>query len=202
MKSETTVETVVQVSKEAVERAVRNSKTLSSEIIARYTAAIAVNFTDWLGKSLPWVRHELAYHTLVDNLRCESVEDHVGMLLRFARLCNVIPTPDDYRYTEDEVRRIRELFQSPVTAGLSGLVLCMVLENTSEIFIPDLERRGMECGCDDFTYTDAHGVADVAHSRAFLKAVEAEQGMGYRDSNYLINFAADTATDLIVRIYS
>src|SRR4051812_15565460 len=72
-------------------------------VIARYTAAIAVNFTDWIGKTIPWVRHEVAYSSLVDNLRCEAGHDHVGMLLRFAELSKALPGRDEFDHTRREV---------------------------------------------------------------------------------------------------
>jgi len=176
-----TVNEHISKAKSQIEKIVRKCKTDSRTIIARYTAAVAVNFTDWIGKTIPWVRHEISYHTLVDNLRCESANDHVGMLLRFAKLCNALPESDDFAQTYEEVSAIRHLFAEPATAGLAGVVLCAVLENVSEIFIPDLAGRAKSCGCTNFEYTDVHGEADIKHSKAFIDAVEAELTMGYRE---------------------
>src|SRR6185503_914166 len=67
-------------------------------IIARYTAAIAVNFTDWMGKTCPWARHELAQHALKDNLRCEQADNHAGMLLNFAAQANAMPSEEHYMH--------------------------------------------------------------------------------------------------------
>ena len=188
--------------KNEVGRIIAHSKVDSRTIIARYTAAVAVNFTDWIGKTIPWARHETARHALVDNLRCEAVHDHVRMLLNFAALSKAMPDREDYAHTYDEVTDIRKLFAEPTTAGLSGVALCAVLENTSEIFIPDLARRAKECGCTDFEYTNVHGEADVEHSDAFLRATEAEQTMGYRNPEYFVRDATELAVALIARIYA
>ena len=185
-----------------VQKIVTESKKDPHVVIARYTAAVAVNFTDWIGKTIPWTRHEAAYNALVDNLRCESSQDHVGMLLRFAALSKALPNREDYAHTDMEVAAIRKLLAEPATAGLSGIALCAVLENTSEIFIPDLARRAEKCGCTDFTYIDVHGAADVEHSYAFLKATEAEQTMRYQDSDFLVTAATETALALIAKIYA
>lgn len=197
-----TAQELISNAKERVRWIVENSKTDSRTVIARYTAAVAVNFTDWIGKTIPWARHETAYHALVDNLRCEASQDHVGMLLRFAAHSKAMPDHKDYAHTYDEVASIRKLFAEPATAGLSGVALCAVLENTSEIFIPDLARRAKELGCTDFTYTNVHGEADAEHSDAFLRATEAEETMGYRSAEYFVNDAAEQAIALIARIYA
>lgn len=197
-----TAKELISNAKEQVREIVENSRTDSQTVIARYTAAVAVNFTDWIGKTIPWARHETAHHALVDNLRCEAVQDHVKMLLNFAMFSKAMPDREDYAHTYLEVANIRKLFAEPSTAGLSGVALCAVLENTSEIFIPDLARRAKELGCTDFTYTNVHGEADVEHSNAFLKATEAEETMGYRNAEYFVKDAAELAVALIARIYT
>lgn len=196
------IKKIIIKAKKKVGNVVNLSKVDSSTVIARYTAAVAVNFTDWIGKSIPWVRHEDAYHALVNNLRCEAAEDHVGMLFKFASLSKSVPERDHYEYTKKEVGEIRKLLRDPATSGLTGVALCAVLENTSEIFIPDLAKKAKACGCNDFTYTDVHGEADIEHSQAFVKATESEIQMGYGNKNVLIQKAVDAAIDLIARIYN
>lgn len=193
---------IIQNAVEEIRKVVIDSKANNRDVIARYTAAIAVNFTDWIGKTIPWVRHETAHHVLVDNLRCESVDDHVSMLLSFASSSGAMPEGGDYNYVYDEVTDVRKLFSEPATSGLSGVALCAVLENSSLVFIPDLARRARLTGCTDLTYTNVHGEADIDHSRAFLKAVEREVMMGYRNPEYFISDACDQAVKLIACIYS
>lgn len=192
----------IERAKARVKEIVAGCSTDSHTVIARYTAAIAVNFTDWIGKTAPWVRHEVAYCALVDNLRCESEQDHVEMLLRFAELSQALPNQGDCAHMKDEVAAVRRLFKNPATAGLSGLALLAILENTSEEFILDLARRAKLCGCTDFTYTDVHGVADAEHSEAFLVATQAERTMGYENDVMLVTQASDAAINLIAKIYA
>ncbi len=199
----TIVRTIIGDSKHEVDSIVCGSTKDNHSVIATYTAAVAVNFTDWIGKTLPWARHELARYALTDNLRCEAVQDHVGMLLNFAFYSDATPEAEHYQHVRGAVFEIRQLFADPKTAGLSGVALCAVLENTSEIFIPDLAKRAKECGCKDFTYTDVHGIADVEHSDAFTKATIAELTMDYglHDEQIVLK-AATLAVNLIRAIYS
>jgi hypothetical protein len=191
----------IEEAKKKVSKIVNESTVDSKIVIARYTAAVAVNFTDWIGKTLPWVRHEVAYCALVDNMRCESVNDHVGMLLNFATLSNAMPGIDHYEYVSNEVAAIRAIFSDVATSGLAGVALCAVLENTSEVFIPDLAKRAKNLGCTDFTYTDVHGEADIEHSEAFTKATVAELEMGYVNGEKIIQRSVDLGTALIEKIY-
>ena len=197
-----TVQMYIDRAKEEVRQIVEASTVDSTTLIARYTAAVAVNFTDWIGKTLPWARHELATCALVDNLRCEAEQDHVGMLLRFAELSGATPDAEHYAHTAAQVAAIRQLFADSTNAGISGVALCAVLENTSEIFIPDLAKRATELGCTDLTYTNVHGEADVEHSDAFAKATAAELTMGYPRGEIFAGRAAAVAVELIRRIYA
>ncbi len=105
-------------------------------LIGRYTAAFAVNFTDWIGKTYPWVRHELAQHALKDNLRCEQTQDHIGLLMRLASACKATPTMQDHRDACEQVIAIRKnLTRTNTNAGLRGLAILAHLESMSEVFI-------------------------------------------------------------------
>ncbi len=174
----------------------------SRTIIARYTAAFAINFTDWLGKTLLSVRHPTARHALEDNLRCETKEDHTTMLQRFAKLCDALPSREHFAHTEKEVRYIRELLADFDTAGLVGISLFAVLESTSIVFMPDLAHRAKGCGCTNFTYPDTHGEADTAHSDAFIEALVAEKKSDYDDSDRFIHQGVYAGLGLIDKIYA
>ncbi len=181
------LEQLISQAKGEIQEAIHGYHGNAQTIIGRYTAAIAVNFTDWIGKSIPWVRHETAYHALVDNLRCEASQDHVGMLLRFASLSDASPDRGAYIHTYDEVAAIRKLFAEPVTARPSlASHFARPLRACRRSSSPDLALRAKQCGCTDFTYTDIHGEADAAHSGAFVNATEAERTMGYRDPDHFI----------------
>jgi hypothetical protein len=112
-------------------------------------------------------------------LRCEQEEDHIGMLLDFARQAKALPQAKDYEHVEREVRGLRGYLCRTEEAGLIGLVILGVLENTSDVFIPILADLGRRCGVRNFTYTQKHGEADAEHSQAFVDALKAEIAMGY-----------------------
>jgi hypothetical protein len=191
----------IKRTKDEIQQIVSNSKASDRDVLARYTAATAVNFTDWVGKTIPWVRHELSRQVLIDNLRCETVDDHVGMLLNFTTLSGAMPERSDYSHVEEELKKVRSIFNPIQQAGLSGLALCAMLESTSEIFIPDLAERAKRLGCKDFTYTDVHGVADVAHSDGAIKALQCEVTMGYPNWGLSIDSAQWACTILFSSIY-
>lgn len=89
-----TTKQFISNAKAEVREMILRSDVDSRTIIARYTAAVAVNFTDWIGKTIPWARHETARHALVDNLRCESVHDHVKMPLNLRSHSSPASTPN------------------------------------------------------------------------------------------------------------
>lgn len=144
-------------------------------VLGRYAAAIAPNFSPWIALTYPWVNHEKAQYALKDNLRCELVEDHVSMLEDFAYLqSHCIVDEIDICHVIDPLRQIRKIFRVPERAGVNGLLLLAVLETASLEFIPVLEECGRRRGVKDFTYTQKHGEADIAHSQAFVEAFTAE----------------------------
>lgn len=195
------IEEILLESEADVKFAIARCTAKADTVIARYTAAFAVNFTDWIGKTIPWVRHEKARYALIDNLRCESVEDHIEMLYEFSSECGAFPELEHFRHTWSEVNGIRKLFCDPNEAGLLGLTVLTILENTSTIFIPDLAERAKRLGCKVFTYTDKHGEADAEHSTAFREALKAEVKMGYPEWENLVLKAKGRAVNLIGQIY-
>lgn len=180
-----------------------DSETKKRFMIAKYTAAFAVNFTDWIGKTHPWVRSPEARFALDDNLRCEQKQDHVGMLLRFTTQCKAVPEREHYDAVAREVADIRDLFKDVRVAGLTGLVLLAILENTSEVFIPRLEDWARSMGCTDLEYTSVHGEADVEHSDTLLKALEVEVDMMKSDDiDFLLANPTELAISLLIKIFT
>ncbi|MBX4210839.1 hypothetical protein KW783_02590 [Candidatus Parcubacteria bacterium] len=177
-------------------------------IISRYVATVGINFTDWIGKTYPWTRHELAQYALKDNLRCEQSEDHIGMLIKFAEHAMYFPEWNQFAHSK-EVRVIRQLLSNIEDAGLTGLIILAILENTSEVFIPVLEKliqkfhllHRKTYGSADLTYTQAHGKADAKHSDAFTAALKAEWTMGYRNHEGIVFNASNAAVNFLRRIF-
>jgi hypothetical protein len=170
-------------------------------LIARYAAAVAVNFTDWMGKTLPWARHELACFALTSNLRCETTEDHVGMLLNFASDAGAVLDVGAYEASSIEVARIRDLFRDPNTAGLAGIAIMAALESTSIEFIQVLEAVAENLGVTNLEYTRVHGEADIEHSDMFVQALKLELASGYPDPERTLNNAFLAVHGLLERIF-
>lgn len=181
---------------------VQKSKRASRTIIKRYHASFAGGFTDWIGKTRLRVRHPYTKWVLDDNLACESAEDHIGMLRRFAKSSGALPNNKDYEHVEEVLYRVRAIFKNSATAGLVGTALCATLEATSLVFVPNLKWHGKRSGCGDFEYINKHGVADVEHTKVLIKALQHEQTIGYEDPLELTGKGADRAVDLIRRIYA
>ncbi|MES3005647.1 MAG: hypothetical protein V4664_01725 [Patescibacteria group bacterium] len=172
------------------------------KLIGGYTAAVAAEFQAWLGATYAFARHETAQYALKDNIRCEIGNDHIGMLYDFAEQANSLPTKNDYEWVKDCMGDMRRLFEDTERLGLIGVTVLAVLESTSTLFIPVLAKAGKVNGVKDFTYTNAHGEADIAHSDAFIKAMEAEMSEGYRNPEELMSKAANMTMNLVLRIFA
>jgi len=191
----------LETAENMVRVAVERCETDSHIVIARYTAAIAGNFQKWLGFTTPV--HPYSQWAIADNLHLEKEENHDDMLRDFAKFCKARPEMGHYDYVGSSVRSVNALFQrGQLLCGLHGLALAAVLENTSKIFIPDLAKRAKECGCTDFTYTDKHGEADVAHSDAFRQALEKERSIEYSHFDLRVREAISHGLVLIRTIFS
>lgn len=171
-------------------------------LIGGYTAAVAAEFQVWLGATYAFARHETAQHALKDNIRCEIGNDHIGMLYDFAEQAKSLPTIDDYEWVQGCMEDMRRLFKDTERLGLIGVTVLGVLESTSTLFIPVLAKAGRANGVKDFTYTNVHGEADIAHSDAFIKAMEAEMSEGYRNPEELMSKAANMTMNLVLRIFA
>lgn len=190
----------IKVAEKRIEKAVRSCKTDSRLVIARYTAAISGNFQQWL--AITFARDVEANGIVLSNLNCEGQEDHRGMLLGFAKSCNTKPGDADRDHSEYEVQVIFDLLTNKKTRGLHGVALGAVLETTSKIFVPDLEKRARECGCTDFTYIEKHGEADIKHADEFLRALELEMEAGYETPWDIAQHARHAAQQLIIKIFA
>lgn len=168
-------------------------------MISRYTVAFAAEFQSWLGVTHAFVRHELAKHTTMDNLRCEFNNDHTSMLHNFATSCDACLDRTAHAAIEPWIRDVRALFTHSATRGIYGLTVLAMLERASLTFIPVLKAAGEVCGCEDFTYTDE---ADLAHVNAFLEALDAESKEGYSDVQLSVQHVIRKVINLLNHIFA
>ena len=202
MDQKVNVDNVILEAQEQVSKIIRCSNARHRDVIARYHAVMAVNFTDWMGKTIPWVESSDALVVLKDNIQCEIEEDHIGMLDRFAQYSGAMPDKEDYFFVQECVVKIRNLLKDSTTRGLAGITLCAVLENTSLRFIPDIAVRAKTLGSNDLGYTDSHGKADIKHAKFMRDAMMYELMVGYKDDKKIVKDATDAAIFCIDTIYT
>ncbi len=180
---------------------IESSSSDDATILQRYLLAISGNFTSWMGKTIPWVRHEKARYILTENLRCEIERDHFGLLLGATLGVKQNLSPMDVKDTYLAVRGVHSLFSPVAEAGYVGLHVCWLLEHMSLVFIPDLRARAERLGVSALEYFDVHGEKDIDHERLLHEAILCENGMGYmRDIDYQ-RIVTEVILNLLATIY-
>jgi hypothetical protein len=177
------------------------SDSLCRSIIARYTAAFMGTFQAWVGVTHQFARHERTRCATADNGRCESQEDHIGLLYDFAHHCNALPDPSAYRHIAQHWQYVRNLFRHPAQIGIFGLSCLATLELASAKFMPVLRAIATQLECQDFKYCDVHGEADSAHADALLDALDDEGDSGYEHPTYFVQVAHGHTMKLLKQIF-
>jgi hypothetical protein len=141
-------------------------------IIRRYVAAIQPNFIVWLSAAHVSCNSSYAQYACRSNLVCEISEDHRGMLYAFARDIDCLPSQQDDEKVATEVDSINKLLAKYTSThrGFIGAYMMALLENTSCVFIPWLEKVAIQLGATDLRYTQTHGEADIEHADQFVRA--------------------------------
>lgn len=176
------------------------SKIDDATILRRYGVYANGSFTDMMGWAGHWARHPDTRHTILENLVCEKMQDHPGMMLGLLLQAGVLPDEEAMRHMGPVMQELRDLQRDPLTVGLVGTMHFAMVENTSLHFIPDIGERAKRLGAKDFNYVEIHGVADIEHANAFIDATMAEASMGY-DYPPLAAQAAWLAIGIIKSIY-
>ena len=191
------VDNVLILAKLKVNNIVSGSRASDRDVIARYTAIFSNNFINWLLFAFKLAKSQTAKDNLSENISCELKGDHPGMLRNFAISANSFPFPADFEYT---AKVVMDVSNSQFRYGwLYAVVLLALLENTSLVFIPDLQVRAIRLGGTDMSYTTAHGEADVQHAMELKDAVISE--VLQDDTNLEIQQAVDSLVDIIKCIY-
>lgn len=188
--------------KECIKKILDSPQRSSEEIkriVGRYCATFEGNFITWLAGALISCRSLQSKHAVELNLFDEIREDHPSMLRNFAKNVYAEPTKEDYQYVEMEVANVRTMIAS--LSGLKSIALLAFLENTSEVFIPHLAKLAKKLNATEFTYTEAHGVADIAHAQLFLEALSDEMNHDYQNPHEQMQGAFETGLNLLKRIF-
>jgi heme oxygenase-like protein len=99
----------------------------------------------------------------------------------------------------DEVMKIRNLARE--LSGVKNIALMAVLESTSAAFIPYLADLAKRLGCNDLTYTDVHGEADIEHANQFLEALSDEKILGYQNPDKDIDDTITLTLNLLKKFF-
>ena len=152
--------------------------------------------TTWVG-----CQSHAARTALANNAMCEIREDHPAMLSRYVdqadNRAHRHATGGNIGSVTNNLRRLNELIVPD--SAMTGLIVIMLLENASLVFILEMKRWGEVLGFTDFEYVDKHGSADIAHSDELCRAVEAEANDMGVDLPYMISTYSEEI-DLVTRL--
>lgn len=129
-----------------------------------------------MAKTWEGCQSAVARAACADNLLCEIGDDHPAILTRYVDQAD----PNPHRYgtfvNAGRLRTNQDRLEELIVPDhpLSGLVVMMLLENTSLVFIPEMRRWGKVLGFKDFEYVDKHGRADIDHANEFRAALVVE----------------------------
>ncbi len=177
-------------------------KMAKRHMLSKYTAALAVNFTDWIGKTYLWTRSLEAQLALMDILNQEQTNDRIGALHRLAKQCQAMPHEEHFTAVEEKVSAVRHLLMDIQTVGISGLAVIAILENASEVFMPTLESWAISLGCIDFEYFEAKEKPNGKHASSLLNGLEIELSRNYRNLEQLLSTAEAHSLRLLSSIFS
>ena len=152
---------------------------LSSEqrrgMIARYTSVLEGNFIYWMTAAYLSVQSEEARPIIIDNLLEEVRDSHPAMLRRFAIAAGAMPTQDDALAVNDELTKARLFFGK--LSGVQTLVAMAFFEGFIQKFMAYLADLAAAQGSTEMTYTDVHGVCDIAHTEGLIQALSTEMAL-------------------------
>jgi len=196
------LESRIEELKRAVKKYLPNLNQLSDEqarsLLKRYAAAIEPNFTYWMSAAVVSAKTQQGRYAATENLEVEIRDDHRGMLRNFVAQVGALPDRSVHDAVRSAVYPLHELASE--LNGTANLTIMAILENTSAVFIPYLERAAKNLGAKDLTYTKVHGEADIEHAKQFAWALKYELA---KDSNHKTHFdhAAKKTERLLKQIF-
>jgi hypothetical protein len=162
-------------------------------ILGTYRVAIEPNFIPWIMRAYQTAQSATAKHVLLTNIHDEITQDHPKMLREFTESAGVRISQVHYERAAQPVNDMWKLYAQE--NGLRAMAVAATLENTSILFIPYLRDLAHKRGGQDFTYTDFHGEADIAHAQDLYQGLVEEMNFNYNPKN-LVTAVAATASFL------
>ena len=167
-------------------------------IIARYSSVLEGNFIYWMTATYLSAMSEEAHPILLDNLREEVGDSHPAMLRNFSIAAHAFPTQQDALDVNVELTKVR-LFLGRLS-GVQNLLTMGFFEGYIQRFMGYLAELATLQGSTDMTYTDVHGVCDVAHSEGLFNALASEMAVNPLDPSADLFEGVDLLRTLIQRI--
>ncbi len=169
------------------------------DLIGTYRVAIEPNFISWMQRAYETANSKVAKKIILENIRDEVSQDHPKMLRDFSTDSGV---PLDTRYYAKVSKPVLEMWKLfGNDNGLINVAVVATLENTSLEFVPYLANLGKRAGCNDFTYTDVHGEADIAHAQELYRGLVEE--MSYANAPWrTVVMAVDKTTLFLENIFT
>jgi hypothetical protein len=182
------------------------SEAANRRVLARYTAAFAVNYTDWIGRTLVWIQDEYAWDALNEMLKAETKENRVELLYDFAKLSDAVPKKKDFDVIRNELYLIRDLLSCPRNGGIFGISFLVTLKLVSELFVPDLVKKAEGLGCRNFKYTDIQSNVGREGSELSVETLKKEiikcsNHLAEEDLKFYARSGMKQATKLLTFIY-
>lgn len=144
-----------------------------------------------------------------ENILLEIGEDHQLMLWDFMRqfqISLVLPNTRQYIKLLPTIKLINMTMKLGVEhKNATGPALVIfLLEEMSKTFIPWMEKVAREHGATDFTYTEAHGEADVPHADLARDAFWAEYALYKNHIHFFdrVKLTFQNVEDLLYSIFS
>jgi len=167
------------------------------DIIGTYRVAIEPNFIPWMQIAYETARSGVAKRVILENIGDEISQDHPSMLRNFATSSGVELRTEHYTKASKPVLDMWKLIDPK--DGLTNVAIAATLENTSLVFIPYLAMLGKRARCQDFTYTDVHGEADIEHAQELHKGLVEEMQLANLSQGSVLN-TVDKTTRFLGRI--
>jgi len=168
-------------------------------LIGTYRVAIEPNFIPWMQRAYETARSEVAKKVILENIQDEVSQDHPKMLRDFSTGSGVLLDKRHYAKVSRLVLEMWRLLGND--NGLTNVAIAATLENTSLEFVPYLASLGKRAGCIDFTYTDVHGKADIAHAQELYRGLVEE--MSYANAPWrTVATAVDKTTKFLEDIFT
>lgn len=202
------IEDILILRAKSIQSTLRSSLLLVNEhskerkVLVNYITVFHPHFIPWMAAMQNSCITPEGLFASSDNILLEIMEDHQKMLWDFMHQINIRPNVEIYEKLLPVIVSVSKIMNESVRLknGTASSTVIFLLEESSKIFIPWIERAAKGNNATDFTYTKKHGEADEKHSGLALRAACAEYAHTKRDEH--IQEAFECTHNLLETIFS